>query len=310
MLINNPVGFFILLYGLVVSTASAVGLGQPLATAEKDYRVKDATGQLITLEKPAQRIITLSPHSVENVYSAGGFEKIVATSTYSTYPPQAKQLPIIGSYQTFDYERIASFQPDLVVAWQSGNGSKVIQQLRDLGITVYAGDNQVLSDVAESIRDLGKLMGTSDYAEPIAQQFMAKLQLLSTSYRHKDKVTAFYQVWHQPLQTLSKESMVSQIIDLCGGTNIYADAVGVAPIISIESLLVENPDVIIGSQGDGVGSQWQDFWRQQWPQLQAVANNQLIDLPSDQSRRPTVRILEAAQILCERLEAFRQQSSK
>ena len=148
-------------------------------------------------------------------------------------------------------------------------------------------------------------MGTSEVATEAADKFRQSLSTIKQENQNKTKITSFHQVWHDPLRTLTKQSVVSQIIELCGGVNIYADATGVAPIISIESLLTLNPDTILGSQPDGYPEPWGNYWKQNWPKLQAINNNNLIDLPSDESKRPTVRILEAAEILCSKFDKIR-----
>ncbi len=266
----------------------------------------DGLGTKVVLDAPAERVIALSPNLVENITSAGGFDKLIAVVAYSTYPKAAQQLPQVGSYRSFDYETILAMQPDLVVVWHSGNGTEVVKKLRSLGITVLVTDPRTLTDVAHYIRLLGRAMGTESIAEPVAAQYLEHLQQLQEQSRKKRIIDSFYQVWHQPLQTLTGESIVSQIIELCGGRNIYADELGIAPVISIESIIERNPVAIIASQADGDHSPWQNFWHKNWPELSAVQQQRLIDLPADESKRPTVRLLQAADILCKRFDDIRQ----
>jgi len=98
--------------------------------------VVDDTSRLIILEQPAQKIISLSPHITELIYSAGAGEKIIAVDNYSDYPEAAKSITRIGDANHLDIEKIISLQPDLIVAWGSGQShNQFIEQLIHLQLS-------------------------------------------------------------------------------------------------------------------------------------------------------------------------------
>lgn len=291
---------------LTILLVTTLGLMPTRALANR-ISVQDSLGNTISLEQPAKRVITLAPHLVENLHTAGAFDRILATVSYSDYPKEAAQLPVIGSHRSYDYERIIAYNPDLVLAWHSGNGAQVVQTLRDLGLTVYVSEPKRLRDIPKTITNLGKLMGTHSIASIKAEHFLHKLAYLEQKYSHKQKVSSFFQIWHQPLQTLSSKSLTSHIISLCGGDNIFKNTLGIAPIINIEALLEKDPQVIIASQSDSPSvPAWQSYWLDNWQQLQAVSNNQLINLPADKSLRATRRLLLGAETLCLALDKVRE----
>src|SRR5256885_9921515 len=78
----------------------------------------DSDGRRITLERPAQRIVSLAPHATEQLFAAGAGGKLVAVSEYSDYPEEAKRLPRVASSGAVDLERLLALKPDLVVAWR------------------------------------------------------------------------------------------------------------------------------------------------------------------------------------------------
>lgn len=267
-------------------------------------QVTDDSGQIIQLDKPASRVVALAPHIVELVYAVGAGDKLVGAVSYSDYPEAAKKVPRVGNYKNFSAEAILRLQPDLILAWQSGNGAERIKKIEELGIKVYWGEPQTLESVGESLRKVGLLLGEQD-SGAAAKHFNEKLSALRQQYQHKNPVSVFYQVWNEPLQTLNGDSLLSDVISLCGGRNFFADEPALAPKLSVESVLHANPQVIIAS-GMGVERpEWLDAWLQ-WPQLQAVVNKQLYFIPPDILQRHTPRILQGAEIMCQKLELARE----
>ena len=269
-----------------------------------DIVVTDFSDRVVTLSKPAQRIVALAPHIVENIFSAGAGHSIVGTVAYADYPEAAKSIPRVGNIQGFSIEAIVALEPDLVIVWRSGHSNNVTQQLMDLGLTVYVDEPRVLEDVAKAIRDVGVLTAHQKESDVVAGQFLEKLQGLRQQYTQQQPVSVLYQVWDKPLQTLNGQHIISDVIRLCGGRNSFADAVVIAPKISVESVLERNPDVIVAS---GMGEErpdWLDAWLQ-WTSLSAVQNQHLFFIPPDLIQRHTVRMLQGAQQLCEQLTRVR-----
>jgi iron complex transport system substrate-binding protein len=266
--------------------------------------VQDFAGREVTLEQPAMRIVALAPDIVENVFSAGAGDRLVGAVSYSNYPPAAQELPEVGSYNAFSLEQILALHPDLVVMWGSGNGMQTLSKLEGLGIPVYVSELRKLSDVPESIRRLGQLAGTSSIAEVEARRIESELESLRNRYGGRRSLGVFYQIWNDPLQTVNGEHLISEVIALCGGRNVFGDASALAPRISVESVLLRNPDAIVASGMGEARPEWLDQWRA-YPSLKAVAGDALFFINPDHLQRPTARILLGAQRLCQQLDQMR-----
>ncbi|MDH5299841.1 MAG: cobalamin-binding protein [Gammaproteobacteria bacterium] len=266
--------------------------------------VTDDLGAKVELPAPAQRIVSLAPHATELLFAAGAGNKIVGVVKYSDYPPQAQQIPQVGGYKALDLERIVALKPDLVVAWPSGNKPAVVEQLKSLGLTVYQSQPDELSDVAQNLRQLGKLAGTEGIANQAAQNFTAEHQALKQQYAAKPPVTVFYQIWNQPIMTINGQHLISKVINLCGGKNVFESAQASAPKLDVEAVLAANPQVIVASGMGEDRPDWVDDWKK-WPQLQAVKTKQLYFIPPDIIQRHSPRILQGAKQLCEALDKAR-----
>jgi iron complex transport system substrate-binding protein len=266
--------------------------------------VQDFAGREVTLKQPARRIVALAPDIVENLFSAGAGDRLVGAVSYSNYPQQAKAIPEVGTYNAFSLEKILALQPDLVVMWGSGNGMHTLSKLEALRIPIYVSELRKLSDVPESIRRLGELAGTDTVAEPEARRIESEIESLHKRYSGRRSLGVFYQIWNEPLQTVNREHLISEVIALCGGHNVFGDASALAPRISIESVLLRDPDAIVASGMGEARPEWLDQWRA-YPSLKAVAGDALFFINPDHLQRPTARILLGAQRLCQQLDQVR-----
>ena len=272
------------------------------------YTVVDFDGKRISLTRPAKKIVALAPHVVENVFSAVAGDKLVGVVDYSNHPPQALNIPIVGGYEKANHEKIIEVDPDLIIAWQSGNSQAGINRLMDLGYPVYIDQPDTLRDVAKSIRDIGILSGSQDVAEPVAKQYLEQLDEVQQLYADKQKVTSFYQVWNEPLQTINGNHIISDAIEICGGINIYAEEFAVAPIINIESVLERDPLAIIASGMSSHRPEWLDSWLE-WGSLTAVKYDNLFFVNPDHIQRHTVRLLLGIERICQQLDSARNKLS-
>jgi iron complex transport system substrate-binding protein len=299
------VGLAALVFVFLTALAQAdEKVGQPV-DAQADIRIEDALGQTLVLARPATRVVSLAPHLTEVAFAAGAGGQLVGAVAYSDYPEAAKAIARVGSYDNVSYESLVALRPDLVLAWRSGNGDEIIRRLQSLGFPVYIDEPRTLQDVARSVRDVGKLTGNADTAEAAAQAFLAQLLHLRETYSTRAEVSVYYQIWDEPLLTLNGDHIISDVVRLCGGRNVFADALALVSRISVESVVRADPQVIIASGMDMARPEWLDEWRQ-WTSMTAVKNQQLYFVPPDVLQRHTPRIIEGAALLCEHLQSARE----
>jgi iron complex transport system substrate-binding protein len=292
---------------LVLTLAACMLLlpGTPVL-AEPAVRVVDDAGHAVELAAPARRIVSLAPYLTELLYAAGAGDAIVGTSEFSDYPAAARVIPRIGGGGGLDVEAIVALRPDLVIAWQSGNPGGQLERLRALGMTLFLSEPRQLLDVPGTLARLGTLAGSEPVAQAAVGAFETRYRELQQRYSARPTVTVFYQVWRQPLMTVSGEHLISDVIRLCGGRNVFSDLPVLAPQIDIEAVLAADPEVIIvGTGGTSETAELQD-WRR-WPMLAAVAQGHLYGVQRELLVRHSPRILEGAGQLCRILEKVRRE---
>ena len=276
------------------------------AAAEAGGKVEaiDDAGRTVSLRQPAQRIVSLAPHATELLFAAGAVDRVVGVSEFSTHPPSASRLPKIGGGAGLDMEAIAALQPDLVVAWRSGNSPAQVERLERLGMVVFRSEPRHIDAIATSLERLGVLAGTAERAREAAQAFRAGVADLRGSYRDAEPVRVFYQIWQQPLMTVNGEHMISDWLRVCGAVNVFADLPVLASTVSAEAVLQADPDVFVAGRYAGKGELWKQQWLR-WPQLRAVAARHLYTVPAETMERQTPRALTAARELCGHIDVVR-----
>jgi iron complex transport system substrate-binding protein len=274
----------------------------PDALAE--ISVVDDTGKPVILQKPARRIVSLAPHVTELLYAAGAGSHIVGAVEYSDYPEDAKRIPRVGSGFGFDMEAILAMQPDLIIAWQSGNPSWQVARLSGLGPPVFVTEPRRLDDVVDLLERLGRLAGTEVVAAKVAGKFRHKLGQLQARYSGRPRVTVFYQILDNSLLTVNGHHLINDVIDLCGGQNVFSDLPSLIPRVDVESVLLKNPVVLLASGHAPLWPAWRERWRA-WPVFSAASRGNLFFIPPDLIHRHSPRILQGAEQACAALEKAR-----
>jgi iron complex transport system substrate-binding protein len=270
--------------------------------------LKDDRGVAVSAPAKPARIAALSPHLVEIAYAAGAGRQLAAVVRYSDYPEAAKRLPRVGDASRVDIERILALRPDLVLGWKSGNPAHDLERLERIGFPVFVTEPRRLTDIARLIRIVGALAGTQPTAEPAASALEREVDALRLRYARRPAVRVFYEIWHRPLLTVNGGHLISDVLSLCGGRNVFADAPVLTPAVSLEAVVEARPDVILGGSSVGRPGELAREW--QAAPVAALRALPVRYVPPDVIQRQTPRIVEGARVICEHLEEVRQRRKR
>lgn len=299
-MINCPARVSIGRILLTVVVFCGLGTAQSITAS---ITLPQANGESLTLSGPARRIITLAPNLAELVFAAGAGGRLKAVVEYSNFPEQVAQIPRVGDAFRIDLERIIELRPDLVIAWKSGNPQTALQKLQQLGIRVWQIEITRPEEIADAVENISHAAGTQDIGEAVALQLRNRLTGLQKQNADKTPVGFFYQIAPRPLYTINSQHIISRSLAVCGGHNVFSDLSTLAPQVSRESVIIANPQVMIAPETAGDPPAlltWQD-----WPQLQAVQNNNMLYLPADEISQATPRLLDSIDLACKLLDEVR-----
>ena len=231
------------------SESSSGGGASPAASASSGpITVTDGSGATVTMDQPATRIVSLAPANTEIAYAIGAGDKMVAGTSYDDYPAAAKSLPKIGDFANPNVEKIASFNPDLVLA-AGGIQAGLRSKLEGLGMKVYVVDPKTYDGVMTDITNLGQLAGASAQAQQVADTMQKAKADVQAQVASAAKVTTFLEIYSKPLMTAGSDTFINDMIGIAGGTNIGATAGSGFPNFSTEVLFKDDPAVYIADSG-------------------------------------------------------------
>jgi iron complex transport system substrate-binding protein len=256
--------------------------------------------------KSRPRIVSLAPHLTELVFAAGGGDTLVGTVEFSDYPPSARTIPRVGDAWRVDMERLLALHPDVVLTWASGTPPDIVARLDALRVRKVEVATFRLADVPVALRTLGELTDTPAIAAEAAAKFETQIAQLRHEYADSQPVTVFVQLDDQPLFTVNAQHIISEIVELCGGRNVFAKLPQLAPPIGIEAVVAADPEVILSTDDTIVdpAAQWLS-----WQRLTAVRHGTIYPIHADTVARSTPRLVEGTRETCEDLDDARRRLS-
>lgn len=265
--------------------------------------VQDDTHQSVCISSVVERVVSLAPHTTELVAYAGGFDRLVGVDSASNYPDSVQSLAHVGDSQRVDMERLLSLQPDLVVVWGSGVSPGTLKLIKEQGIPVFVSEPLSIQAVADNMIALGRLLGQID-PESRAKAWLKQFEQLKADYGRRESVKVFYQIWESPLMTIGGQHLIDDVIQLCGGVNVFESLDVLAPVVSLESVIAGNPDLIVTSGNPDRAMASLSHWAE-WKQLAAVQNKHYAIMPSDVLVRNGPRLIEGARAMCTAIDRVR-----
>ena len=254
-----------------------------------------------------QRIISLSPHATELLFSAGAGDKVVAVSESCDYPDVVKQLPKVSGYRGTNVEAVVALKPDVVVAWPNGNRAADIDAIKRFNIPVHASELSTLASITAEVRRFSEWATHNDAKKAALQQAAdadKQVEALRSRYASARIVRVFYQLGPDRLFTLTDKHVIGEALAVCGAENVFGALALPAPEVSHEAVLAARPDAVVLSDVrfvDTVAADWEA--RKLFPassarQLVVAVNGALL-------HRPTLRTFVAVQAMCESIDQVR-----
>lgn len=215
------------------------------------FTVRDMHGRPVTLPAPPRRVVSLVPSATEIIYALGGEERLVGVTDFCDWPPAARTKPRVGGMIAPSLERIVAFKADVVIVTDEGNSRATLDQLARLKIPTYTVNAHRLDDVMALIGRLGELAGLTEAVAPLVEDLKARVRRVVESVGAYPRPRVLYVLWPEPVIVPGRDGLVTELIQLAGGTSVTADAVGAYPRLSLEAVVAYRPEVIVLARHGG-----------------------------------------------------------
>ncbi len=273
----------------------------PVASAAGVYplAMRDDLGREVKIAQQPKRIVSLAPSITEILFAVGAGRQVVGVTKYCNYPPDAAQgREIVGGFsaKSLSVEKIISLKPDLVLA-AGATHKPVSEALEAAGVPVFNFDPKDFAGVYANIVAAGAITGNGPQAEQVVAGMKARVEKVAATVAiipQDQRVKVFYEVWDEPLTTAGPGTFIGQVIQTAGGVNIYADVKEQYPVVSTETVVERNPDVILGPSSHGEGMTADKISaRAGWKGIEAVQNGRVTIIDGDIISRSGPRLADA-----------------
>lgn len=276
---------------LLLAAAAACG-GREGASPRQPDAVDDY-GAAIVAAPPARRIVSLNPTTTELLFALGAGDRLVGRSRWDQWPPQAQRVAEVGDAIRPSVERILAARPDLVILYASGDNRAAAATLADAGIRVVALRIDRIADFDRSVRIVGALAGRDAEAAAAADSLRRSLDAVRLALRDAPRPRVFLHAWDNPLMAIGGGSYLSELVEVAGGRNVYADRAEPSPQVSFEDLLRRDPDVILAGPTEVARLAADARWRA----LRAVREGRVMAYDTTLVSRPSLHLGEGARSL-------------
>lgn len=294
-----------LLLTLLLALLTACAPQAAPTTAPAALTFTDGLGREVTLDGPAQRIVSMAPSNTEILFAIGAGDQVIGRDQLSDYPEEAKNVTDIGStFEALNTELIVSLQPDLVLAAEI-NTPEQVKQLEDLGLTVYYLKNPLtFEEMYANIELVAQLTGHETEAATLIESLEARVAAVDEKIAPlSSRPSVFYELdATDPAKpyTAGRGTFISQLIERAGGSNIAADLEGYLQM-SLEQVVAADPAfIILGDARYGITPE-SVAQRPGWENLSAVKNGNVLPFNDDLVSRPGPRLVDALEELAKLL---------
>ncbi|HEU4719726.1 MAG TPA: helical backbone metal receptor [Gemmatimonadaceae bacterium] len=283
--------------GLVAALLLSLGACAREAERAASPRTADDFGDTLVLPAPPRRIVSLNPATTELLFAIGAGGRLVGRTTYDRWPEAALALPDLGGGLRPNVEGVLAARPDLVVLYASDDNREAARRFRAAGVATAAYRVDRIADFRRVTLALGALTGDSVAARVTVDSVDATVARVRASTAALPKPTVFWPLYDQPLLATGGGSFLNELIDVAGGSNVYAFLPEPSPRITVEDLLRRDPDVIVLAPE----SRARYLGDPRWRALRAVREGRLLAVDTSVVFRPGPRLGEAARSIAQLL---------
>lgn len=243
----------------------------------------------------AERILALTPHVCEILYAVGAGEEVVGTGEYCDYPEAVRSLPRVANHRQVYLEAALRLKPSMAIGLRDNLPG--MQGLAAHGVRLVSSNPLTVGDMLADMQRLGSLCGHGAQAEAAVSSLKQRLGKLRAQHAASG-ARVYYEIWHDPLMAAGGASLISSVLGELGLVNVFADVQQEGPRVSVESVLLARPDIIMLSSEADIAAR-KAFWRRWF----GAHVPRFVIADADLLHRPGPRLINGMQALHTTLQA-------
>ncbi|MFL5621900.1 MAG: ABC transporter substrate-binding protein [Gemmatimonadaceae bacterium] len=275
---------------VVCFLATALTLSACAKSTHDEVAIHDDFGDPVPIRAAPNRIVSLNPATTEILFTLGAGSRVIGRTKYDLWPDSARLVPALGDGISPNVEAVLGSRPDLVLLYASQDNRAAAGRFRAAGINTVSLKVDHISDFRRTTEMLGAILHDSARAKTVIDSVETTLRRVQIATRALPRPRVFWHIWDAPLITVGSGSFMTELVDIAGGRNVYADITGPSGQISLEDVARRNPDFILAGP---IGAK-QIASDPRWRIVRAAREKKVLVVDTLLVARPSVRLGEAA----------------
>ena len=256
--------------------------------------IKDKLGRRIEVAVPVKRAVFISLY--EFIPALGFWNRVVGVNRWAFKNTllqrfeQLRTIPPVGTGGDINIEAIMALEPDLVIVWIYK--PQIVKFMEKRGLTVIAVYPESLEELYQDVRLCGRLFAEEQRTEEVLSSMEGIFDVIRSRVSRipEGKRRKVLWLWGKPTTVNAGIGVQHDVIGLIGGIN-PAQQIKVKNVdVSLEKIVVWNPDVIFiwGSAKYGP----QDLIKSsQWAAVKAMKEGRVYKAPSWSTWSPRLALI-------------------
>jgi ABC-type Fe3+-hydroxamate transport system substrate-binding protein len=184
-------------------------------------RVVDDLKRTLTFGAPPRRVVSLVPSDTFSVVALGCGEALVGRTDYCDLP----HVPSVGGTKNPKLEAILDLSPDLVIANQEENTKRDLERLAQRGAKVLVCFPKRAADGLAHLARLALVfgVGADERVRSLLRAGYEAVRDAEEARKTRTPLRTFCPIWMDPLMTIHGATFISDVLDLAGAQNVFAD---------------------------------------------------------------------------------------
>ena len=236
------------------------------------------------------RIVSLNPTSTEILFAIGAGGRLVGRSQWDLWPDSARLVPALGPGIRPNVEAVLAARPDLVLLYASEDNRPAATRLRAAGIATLALKIDSIGSFRRGTRLLGLATGQGARAAVVVDSVFRTLERVRAATARLERPTVFWHVWDAPIITIGAGSYMSELVEIAGARNVYADHAAPSMTVGLEDVARRDPRWVLAGPVGAAALRARPEWRA----VPAVRVGRTLIVDTTLVGRPSVKLGEAA----------------
>jgi iron complex transport system substrate-binding protein len=262
-------------------------------------KVHDELGREVAVPDSPHRIVCLAPSITDIVFTLGAGARVAGITDYTKYPPEASAKPSVGGVINPSLEKLASLQPDLVLAIADLNSFDIVRSIQDLGFPVFIIQPHGIAGIYRSVQSIGEAINEPDRASALVRSLRAREDAVRRRVAGKKRPSLFFLLWPDPLMSAGKGAFINELIEIAGASSITSDVENEWPRIALETVVARQPQYLLIVKGTAIDLANLRS-RSGWNSLEALKNGRVLYV-DDRINFPSPLAFDALEDLAKQL---------